>query len=54
MRQIETAHGGKKWRCIASINASHQDVKTRDAFGHKETELNRAETEVKHKVDRAR
>jgi hypothetical protein len=32
MRQIETAHGGKKWHCIASIEATHRDVKARDAF----------------------
>jgi hypothetical protein len=49
MRQIETAHGGKKWRCIASIDATHRNAKARDVFGHKETELNRAEAEAKHK-----
>jgi len=49
MRQIETAHGGKRWRCITSIEATHQDEKARDAFGHRETELNRDEAEAKHK-----
>jgi len=49
MRQIETAHGGKRWRCIASIVATHQNVKARDAFGHRETELNKEEAEAKQK-----
>jgi len=51
MRQIETAHGGKKWRCIASIEAAHRNAKERDAFGHRETELNRAEAEARHKKE---
>ena len=49
MRQIETAHGGKKWRCIESIEAARQGVKARDAFGNRETELNREEAQAMRK-----
>ena len=39
MRQIVTK-GGKKWRCIKSIQATKKNVAHRDAFGKTVTEVN--------------
>ena len=41
MRQIETK-GGRKWRCIKSIQATKKDVAQRDAFGKTITAVNSA------------
>ena len=39
MRQVETK-GGKKWRCIKSIEATKRGKAERDAFGKTVTEIN--------------
>jgi hypothetical protein len=49
MRQIETK-GGRKWRCIKSIEATKRDVAQRDAFGQTVTAINRAETQARIKA----
>lgn len=49
MRQIETK-GGKKWRCIKSIEATKRDVAQRDAFGQTVTAVNRAEAQARIKA----
>jgi hypothetical protein len=42
MRQIETK-GGKKWRCIQSIQATKKSSAQRDAFGKSVTAINSSE-----------
>lgn len=46
MRQIETK-GGKRWRCIKSIEATKQGRKEREAFGRQTTAINKAEAQSK-------
>jgi hypothetical protein len=46
MRQIETK-GGKRWRCIKSIEASRQGRAEREAFGRQTTAINKAEAQSK-------
>lgn len=55
MRQIETK-GGRKWRCIKSIEATKRNVTQRDAFGKEVTTINRAEnqTRIKARLDAER
>lgn len=48
MRLI-TTRSGKRWRCKRSIDATHGNRETRDAFGRTVTALHQAEAE-----DRAR
>jgi hypothetical protein len=48
MRQIETK-GGKKWRCIKSIEATKINSAQRDAFGKTVTTINRAEHQARIK-----
>lgn len=45
MRQIETK-GGKRWRCIKSIEATKRATAERDAFGKQVTALNKAELQA--------
>jgi len=45
MRQIETK-GGKRWRCIKSIQATKRATAERDAFGKQVTALNKAELQA--------
>lgn len=49
MRQIETK-GGKKWRCIKSIQATKKSSTLRDAFGKTVTTINRAENQTRIKA----
>lgn len=42
MRQIETK-GGKKWRCIKSIEATKKSSAQRDAFGKTVSAINTSE-----------
>ncbi|MBP9713028.1 MAG: hypothetical protein KBD60_04950 [Sterolibacterium sp.] len=49
MRQIETK-GGKRWRCIKSIQATKQGREAREAFGRQMSENNRAEAESKARL----
>lgn len=49
MRQIETK-GGKKWRCIKSIQATKLDVSQRDAFGKTVTTINKSENQARIKA----
>jgi hypothetical protein len=46
MRQILTK-GGKRWRCIRSIEASRQGLAEREAFGRQVTANNKADTQAK-------
>jgi hypothetical protein len=46
MRQIETK-GGKKWRCVQSIQATKKDAAQRDAFGRSITTINRADRQAR-------
>ena len=46
MRQIETK-GGKRWRCIKSIQATKQGREEREAFGRQTTAINKAEAQSK-------
>ena len=39
MRQIHSK-GGKRWRCIKSIQATKQGIAARDAFGRQVTAMN--------------
>ena len=39
MRQIHSK-GGKRWRCIKSIEATKQGIAARDAFGRQVTAMN--------------
>ncbi len=49
MRQIETK-GGKKWRCIKSIEATKKTSTQRDAFGKTVTTINKAENQARIKA----
>lgn len=49
MRQIFTKTG-KRWRCIKSIEATKANRETRDAFGKKVTEINRADSQSKARI----
>ena len=55
MRQIETK-GGKKWRCIKSIEATKKSSSQRDAFGKTVTMINKSEnqTRIKARLDAER
>ena len=46
MRQIETK-GGKRWRCIKSIEATKRGKECREAFGRETTAINKAEAQAK-------
>jgi len=46
MRRVLTK-GGKRWRCIKSINAAKAGIDDRNAFGRRMTEINKAETQAK-------
>lgn len=46
MRQILTK-GGKRWRCIKSIEAIKQGRKEREAFGRQTTAFNKAAAQTK-------
>jgi len=46
MRQIETK-GGKRWRCIKSIEATKKAQAERDAFGQQVTANNKIEARSK-------
>ena len=46
MRQIETK-GGKRWRCIKSIEATKRGTAERDAFGKQVTANNKSELRAK-------
>jgi hypothetical protein len=46
MRRIETK-GGRRWRCIKSIEATKQGREQREAFGRRTTEINKAEAQSK-------
>ncbi len=48
MRQIETK-GGKKWRCIQSIQATKKSSAQRDAFGKTVTAINTSENQARIK-----
>ena len=43
MRPFPTKHGAR-WRCIRSIEAAACSRPERDAFGQKQTEINREDT----------
>lgn len=49
MRQIESK-GGKRWRCIKSIEATKRGIAERDAFGKQVTAINSAEQRAKSKA----
>ena len=49
MRQIETK-GGKKWRCIRSIEATKRNVAERNAFGKTVTAINKSENQARIKA----
>ncbi len=49
MRQIETK-GGKRWRCIKSIQATKRGMAAREAFGRQTTNINRAEAQSKARL----
>ena len=49
MRQIHTK-GGKRWRCIKSIEATKQGREAREAFGRQMSANNRAEAESKARL----
>ena len=49
MRQIVTKTG-KRWRCIKSIEATKANRETRDAFGKKVTEINRADSQSRARI----
>ncbi len=46
MRQIDTK-GGKRWRCIKSIEAAKRDRETREAFGRQMSAINKAQAQSK-------
>ena len=46
MRQIETKGGGKRWRCLKSIEAAKKGREEREAFGRRMTEANKAEAQA--------
>lgn len=41
MRQV-TTRAGVRWRCVRSIEAARNTTAARDAFGVRQTELNRS------------
>jgi hypothetical protein len=49
MRQIETK-GGKKWRCIKSIEATKKSSAQRDAFGKTVSAINTSENQARIKA----
>lgn len=49
MRQIESK-GGKRWRCIKSIEATKRGIAERDAFGKQVTAINSAEQRARSKA----
>jgi hypothetical protein len=49
MRQIETK-GGKKWRCIQSIQATKKTSAQRDAFGKTVSAINSSENQARIKA----
>jgi len=49
MRQIETK-GGKRWRCIKSIEATKRGMEAREAFGRQTTDINKAEAQSKARL----
>ncbi|MDK9704333.1 MAG: hypothetical protein OEL20_14450 [Sulfuritalea sp.] len=49
MRQIETK-GGKRWRCIKSIEATKKSSSQRDAFGKTVTTMNKSENQARIKA----
>jgi hypothetical protein len=49
MRQMMTK-GGKRMRCIKSIQAARAEIAKRDAFGRQMTERNRAEAQAKMRI----
>ena len=49
MKQINTK-GGKRWRCIKSIEATKRGVAERDAFGKQVTAINSAEQRNRSKA----
>lgn len=49
MRQISTK-GGKRWRCIKSIEATKRSVAEREAFGRQMTAINKAEAQSKARI----
>ena len=49
MRQI-TTKGGKRWRCIKSIEATKQGREAREAYGRQMTETNKAEARSKARL----
>jgi hypothetical protein len=49
MRQISTK-GGKRWRCIKSIEATKRDKAERDAFGRAVSAINKAEAQSKARL----
>ena len=51
MRHLETK-GGKRWRCIKSIEAAKQSRKEREAFGRQTSALNKAEMQARLRVAR--
>jgi hypothetical protein len=46
MRQILTK-GGKRWRCIKSIEATKVGIAKRDAFGQRIKAINKADAQAK-------
>lgn len=49
MRQIDTK-GGKRWRCIKSIEATKRSAAEREAFGRQMTAINKAEAQSKARI----
>lgn len=49
MRRIDTK-GGKKWRCIKSIEATKKSSIQRDAFGKTVTLINKSENQARIKA----
>jgi len=49
MRQIYTK-GGKRRRCIKSIEATKAEIAQRDAFGQRMTEMNKAAAQAKQRI----
>ncbi|MDD5248463.1 MAG: hypothetical protein PHY45_05735 [Rhodocyclaceae bacterium] len=49
MRQIDTK-GGKRWRCIKSIEATLRGRESREAFGREQTAMNKAEAQAKMRI----
>ena len=46
MRRILT-RGGKRWRCIKSIEGAKADIAERDTFGKQITAINKTEAQAK-------